>query len=214
MSSNTVNQQNQRFCYYPLPPPSKSKSSFMYRDSTLTSICNIITDYHKNDHFIQNPLVKIKISFLLKPFSICLYSPSTIKKLQIFKTSRTINYSFGSSNITQLVSIPPYSPSCTKIKSMFLRNILMQPPHVTVFENFLHHSPNVDQLRSLLGTLYDVLSDIRNRLPRNDPTNHFQNILDLFAITFWFVLDQFIWAENADTTQHSFQNSLIFSSNF
>ena len=52
----------------------------------------------------------------------------------------------------------------------------MQAPHVTdpEFETFPHQSSTVDQIPSVIGSLEDTITTIRNRFPGNDPTNHIQ----------------------------------------
>ena len=55
-----------------------------------------------------------------------------------------------------------------------LQNILLQTSHATDsdFENFNHLPSSVDQILSVLGTLENVRSNIRNSFPLNDPTNN------------------------------------------
>ena len=79
----------------------------------------------------------------------------------------------------------------------------MQTPHVTYpeFEKFTHQSSTVDQILSVLGTLEDTISNIRNRCLLNDSTNHIQKGLDLLPIVFRSRLDQFSLVENPDILQ-------------
>ena len=74
----------------------------------------------------------------------------------------------------------------------------MQAPHVTdlEFEKFPHQASTVDQIHSVVGSLEDTISTIRNGFPGSDYTNHIQKALDLPPIVFTSVLDQISLVKN------------------
>ena len=53
----------------------------------------------------------------------------------------------------------------------------------------------------MLGTLEDIISNILNRFPLNDTTNHIQKYLYLLTIVFHSVLERFRFVEKPDITQ-------------
>ena len=71
-------------------------------------------------------------------------------------------------------------------------------PTLNLKVSLINLQVTINQILPVLGTLKDTMSTIRNYLPRNDPTNHIQQDLDLLPLVFCSVLDQFSLLENPD----------------
>ena len=83
----------------------------------------------------------------------------------------------------------------------FSKFFLQTPPATdSEYESFPLQPSSVVQFSSAVRTLEDTLSNVRNRFPLIDLTNHIEKDLDILLIDFCSVLDQFSFVGNPDKT--------------